>query len=48
MKTVGRSESMGGSDWWIGGDGVSVEDAGVLRVMLDAVAWWRRAEGCSI
>ena len=48
METMGRSESMGGSDGQIEGDGVSVEDVGVLRVMLDVVAWWRRAEGYSI
>ena len=48
MKTMGRSESMGGINGQIGSDGVLVEDAGVLRVMLDAVVWWRRAEGYSI
>ena len=41
-------ETMGGNDGRIVGNGVLVEDAEVLRVMLDAVAWWRRAEGYSI
>ena len=45
METMGRSESMGGNDGRIVGNGVLVEDAEVLRVMLDAVVWWRRAEG---
>ena len=41
-------ETMGGNDGRIVGNGVLVEDAEVLRVILDAVAWWRRAEGYSI